>query len=68
MKKNFFIWNNILRHQDITPVGKDREGYVIGGLSKIQDDGYTKNNKIHSTDELMNTLGSLKNMDSYQSR
>lgn len=52
----------------MTPVGKDREGYVIGGLKNIQQDGYTKNNKIHSNGELVNTLGTLRALDSYQSR
>lgn len=37
-------------------------------MSKIQGDGYTKNNKINSNDELINTLGTLKNVDPYQSR
>ena len=47
--------------------GKDREGFVIGGVGGPFDDGYTKNVQTHNHG-ILNTAGDLLGMDSYQSR
>jgi hypothetical protein len=47
--------------------GKDREGYVTGGVYGPLENGYTLNVRTHNTGDL-NVNSILKNMDSYQSR
>lgn len=62
-----FITNYQMKHYDMTPKYKDREGYVTGGLNGHFDDAYVVNNKAQNPG-IINTSHELKNMDSYQSR
>jgi hypothetical protein len=51
----------------MNPKGKDREGFVTGGINGNFDDAYFKNRQLHQTNPI-NTTADLYNMDSYQSR
>jgi hypothetical protein len=51
----------------MNPKGKDREGFVTGGINGNFEDGYFKNRKLHYADPI-NTTADLYHMDSYQSR
>lgn len=62
-----FTTNYQIRHFDMNPKGKDREGMVTGGIYGPLENGYTLNVKTHNTG-ILNTNAELKNMDSYQSR
>lgn len=57
-------------HYAMNPRGKDREGYVAGGVNKGEmDNGYFKNVKTHhDKTNALNTGAQLYAMDSYQSR
>lgn len=54
-------------HFDRVPKGKDREGYITGGVNQIVPDGYVKNVRVHNTGD-RNTQAELYHMDPYQSR
>jgi len=56
-----------INHFDRIAKGKDREGYVIGGINRIDADGYVKNVKVHNSG-IVNTKSELYNMDPYQAR
>ncbi len=51
----------------MNPKGKDREGFVVGGINGNFDDAYIKNRQLHKSDPL-NTTAQLYNMDSFQAR
>jgi hypothetical protein len=51
----------------MNPKGKDREGYVCGGVNGARDNGYTSDVKFHDPGSV-NTSNTLKNVEAYQSR
>lgn len=51
----------------MNPKGKDREGYVSGGVNGARENGYTTDIKTHEPGQI-NTYATLQNMQSYQAR
>ena len=51
----------------MNPKGKDREGYVCGGITGDKQTGYSTDVKFHEPGKL-NTLDNLEGMQSYQAR
>jgi hypothetical protein len=58
---------NIIRFIDTTPKGRDREGYIVGGVNGSKTNGFTSNTNIHEPG-IFNPDFILTNAQPYQSK
>lgn len=56
------------RFKDPTLVGKEREGFVQGGVDPMQPDGFTKSTAVHNFGPDVNTTQTLRNLAPYVAR
>lgn len=56
------------RFQDPTPMGKEREGFVQGGLEKMKDDGFTKSTAVHQFGPDINSTDTIRRLAPYVAR
>ncbi|CAF4433307.1 unnamed protein product [Rotaria sp. Silwood2] len=64
-----FITSYQINHFDMNRKGRDREGYVVGGIQQPRATGFTENNKISSTlDNYVDERITHYRLDPYQVR
>lgn len=63
-----FITHYDTRFYDITPQGKDREGYIVGGIQPQLPDGFTKSTKVASYGSDIETTATLRRLNPYVAR
>ena len=66
-KTIIFYLFNVLRHFDMNPKGRDREGYTCGGVNGARENGYTTDIKFHEPGKI-NTIDIMKTSEPYQTR
>ena len=52
----------------MNPEGKDREGWVMGGLQNAQENGYCRDFKVHSMGRVENMTERLQRLQPYVAR
>ncbi|CAH1799400.1 unnamed protein product [Owenia fusiformis] len=65
---NRFITHYNTKYYDITPKGKDREGYVVGGIQPQLPDGFTKSTKVATYGPDVETTATLRRLHPYVAR
>ncbi|CAK8683286.1 unnamed protein product [Clavelina lepadiformis] len=63
-----YLSNYNMRHYDMNPEGKDREGWVMGGLQNAQENGYCRDFKVHSMGRVENMTERLQRLQPYVAR
>jgi hypothetical protein len=61
------IYNGRPRFFDMTAKGRDREGYIAGGVNGNKPNGFTNNSNVHEPGNF-NPHSILDNVQAYQSR
>lgn len=56
------------RFVDPTPVAKEREGFVQGGVEKMKEDGFTKSTSVHQFGTQVDSTATIRRLAPYVSR
>ncbi|XP_002129024.3 stabilizer of axonemal microtubules 4 [Ciona intestinalis] len=63
-----YLTNYNLRHFDMNPEGKDREGWVMGGVQNAEEDGYCRDFCVHSMGRVEDMTRKLQRLQPYVAR